>query len=326
MSTLGALWAVSTHFNPCHYRQRLTNHRLFRERLHAPLLTVELSCDGVFELNHKDADRVLQLSTRDVLWQKERLLNVAIATLPASCDAVAWLDGDVLFEREAWAADACRILQSSQIVQLYSHFTDLPRDVTSPSTANDTGVRTGESFVYQYEQGGHETALFDEMWGSGEHPQVGGSEVRRTRQSGLAWAARRELLMRYGLYDACILGSGDRAIVCAAYGKHATSAQNFVRNDAQRRHYLAWADHFAAAVDGRVSYVPGRVFHLWHGEFRDRRYRERWRDLAPFDFNPYVDIAHDRSGCWRWSSDKPAMHEYVQEYFSMRQEDGAPQD
>ena len=128
MSTRGALWAVSTHFNPCHYRQRLSNPRVFRERLGVPLLTVELSCDGVFELEPGDADRVLQLSTHDVLWQKERLLNLAIATLPESCDAVAWLDGDVLFERQDWGADARRLLETFALVQLYSHFTDLPRD------------------------------------------------------------------------------------------------------------------------------------------------------------------------------------------------------
>ncbi|MGE0702592.1 MAG: hypothetical protein AB7F99_13570 [Vicinamibacterales bacterium] len=325
MSTDNALWAVSTHFNPCHYQQRLRNHRVFRERLGVPLLTVELSCDGIFELDAGDADRLLRFRTRDVLWQKERLLNLAFAALPESCDGVAWLDGDVLFERDDWAADASRLLETSALIQLYSHFTDLPRDVTSPSVTNVMGIRTGESFVYQYAQGGNESALFDQMWGSGEDPAAGGSEVRRTRQSGLAWAARRDVLLRHGLYDACILGSGDRAIVCAAYGKHATSAQNFLRNEAQRRHYLEWAGGFAAAVGGRVSFVPGRVFHLWHGEFRDRRYRERWRDLAPFGFDPHVDIAVDESGCWRWNSDKPAMHEYVRQYFSMRQEDGAPQ-
>ena len=35
---------------------------------------------------------------------------------------------------------------------------------------------------------------------------------------GYAWAARKELIRKHGLYDACIIGSGDRAIFCAAIG------------------------------------------------------------------------------------------------------------
>jgi len=71
-----------------------------------------------------------------------------------------------------------------------------------------------------------------------------------------------------------------------------------------------------------MSYVPGRVFHLWHGDLRNRRYGERYRVPEFLDFDPGADIAIDESGCWRWSSDKPALHEYVLNYFAQRREDG----
>ena len=68
-----------------------------------------------------------------------------------------------------------------------------------------------------------------------------------------------------------------------------------------------------------MGYVPGRLFHLWHG---DRRYGDRYRVREFLDFDPSADIAIDDSGCWRWSSDKPDLHEYVYNYFDQRREDG----
>ena len=68
-----------------------------------------------------------------------------------------------------------------------------------------------------------------------------------------------------------------------------------------------------------MGYVPGR---LWHGDLRHRRYGDRYRVREFLDFDPSADIAIDDSGCWRWSSDKPDLHEYVYNYFDQRREDG----
>jgi hypothetical protein len=85
------LWAITCYFNPCGYRRRAINYRTFWRHLQIPLLTVELSFDGRFELQEHDADRLIQLRAADVMWQKERLLNVGIRALPAECDRVAWI-------------------------------------------------------------------------------------------------------------------------------------------------------------------------------------------------------------------------------------------
>jgi hypothetical protein len=76
-------------------------------------------------------------------------------------------------------------------------------------------------------------------------------------------------------------------------------------------------------VRGRVGYIAGRALHLWHGALEDRRYGARDRALEPFGFDPFLDIAQDPSGGWRWSSPKPALHAFVRRYFEARNEDGA---
>ncbi len=53
--------------------------------------------------------------------------------------------------------------------------------------------------------------------------------------------------------------------------------------------------------------------------FNPMRYRRR---LAEFSFDPYLDIACEACGCWRWNTDKPVLHAYVRNYFASRNEDG----
>jgi len=78
-------WAVTCHFNPCGYRRRTANYHLFRQRLQVPLLTVELSFTGTFELRPGDADLLIQMHAGDVMWQKERLAGVLPSTPPPLC-------------------------------------------------------------------------------------------------------------------------------------------------------------------------------------------------------------------------------------------------
>jgi hypothetical protein len=52
----GALWALTSYFNPLGYRRRIENYRQFRARLGAPLATVELGYGGRYDLGSGDGD------------------------------------------------------------------------------------------------------------------------------------------------------------------------------------------------------------------------------------------------------------------------------
>jgi hypothetical protein len=90
----------------------------------------------------------------------------------------------------------------------------------------------------------------------------------------------------------------------------------------QIEHYLAWGRRFHSAVERKVGFVDGRIFHLWHGSLKDRQYARRLEDLAEFRFDPFTDIVADPNGCWRWKGNKAEMYEYVRKYFESRREDG----
>jgi hypothetical protein len=140
---------------------------------------------------------------------------------------------------------------------------------------------------------------------------------------GHAWAGRRELLERHGFYDACVFGAGDRAFACAAFGRHRTAEQAWLRTPQQRRHYHAWADRFASDVAGRVGLVEGDLVHLWHGTLEDRQHRVRHRIAEAHGFDPETDIAVDPgTGLWRWATPKDVLHRAVADFFRRRREDG----
>jgi hypothetical protein len=308
----GTIWAMTCYFNPVGYRRRLETYRLFRQRLTVPLATVELSFDGSFQLQPDDATVLLQVHGGDVMWQKERLLNVGLQMIPKTCDKIAWLDCDVVFTSDDWAAHASRALDELLLVHLFQERYDLPRNGTLEQLGSDAAQGAAPSMVYK---------ILVEGVAPGEllvpHPGQ-----KRLASNGLAWASRREVLEAHGLYDACILGSGDRAVLCAALGTFEYCTRALLMNRRQEEHYLAWAQPYFETVRGRIGYIPGRALHLWHGEVKDRQYGARDRGLEALDFDPFSDIALDRHGCWRWSSDKRELHAFVRHYFESRNEDG----
>ena len=148
-----------------------------------------------------------------------------------------------------------------------------------------------------------------------------GGSLKLGYTAGHAWAARRDLLDEHGFYDARILGSGNKVMISAAYGHMRDTIAAFQMNAREAEHYLAWASRHFAAVQANVGQLDGRVFHLWHGDLQRRNYATRHYPFQQFDFDPYCDIALNADACWQWNSAKPALHQYLVDYFQSRHDD-----
>jgi hypothetical protein len=308
----GVLWAITSYFNPMHYRRRLATYRGFRDRLQVPLAAIELSFDGRYELGPGDADLLVQLRGEDVMWQKERLLNVLLPRLPPECRQVAWLDCDIVFERPDWPERVSAALARAPLAQLFRRVHYLPPQAGPNDAAESISMLTRESLGSWLESG---EAVDDAL---------ARATTRRSDSpmKGMAWAASRDLLELHGFYDACVVGGGPNALACAALGTYEHAIRPHCMNDRQREHYLAWAERFHGAAQGGISCVAGDVYHLWHGDLAHRRGSARHQGFVPFDFDPRADIAIAETGCWRWATDKHAMHRYLRDYFASRREDG----
>jgi hypothetical protein len=307
------LWAITTYFNPCGYRRRLCNYHSFRRRLAVPLVTVELSFDGVFALGPADSEILVQLSGGDVMWQKERLLNVALAALPRECQKFTWLDCDVVFENADWPEAASCALDRHAVIQPFSRSRDLAPNADADQCDREHSQAKGEAITRALVTGRVKPDIL-------RLPDKGsfGMEI------GLAWAARTDVFRRHSFYDACIMGAGDVAIIAGIMGHFHDFIDCLLMNVRRARHYLNWAEPVYETVHGNIGFCEGTIYHLWHGERKDRQYRQRRIEFAKHDFDPFHDISIDTSGCWRWTTNKPQMHRLVKQYFSSRYEDGRP--
>lgn len=305
-----AMWAITSYFNPARYKRRLSNYRIFRANLRAPLVTVELSFDGHFELSKEDADVLIQISGGAVLWQKERLLNLAIKSVPQNVRSIAWMDCDIVFERPDWVEEAKRQLSEVNIVQLFSDLIELDADSYQPNAKYHKLRPTGHGIASAINAG---AITLDAATAS--------LEALRLFMCGMAWATRREILDDHGLYDAMIVGGGDTAMVHAIYGQFEKEIQLHHLNRARQEHYLKWARPHHRAIAGKIMNVSGRVYHLWHGKLINRHYHDRHRLLAGFDFDPDIDLRIGANGAWQWARSRPDLEEFLVNYFLNRAED-----
>jgi len=310
-------WIVTTYYNPCAYRSRLENYRHFRRGVSAPLLTIELTRPGGFELTADDATRLVQIESDDVMWQKERLINVALDHLPPQCEELAWVDCDVLFESDAWVEEASRALKTYPLVQCFTRMRYLPQDARLSEPFAEQTYLTRPSLGARLRQGedvfsANPTSLADAI----RHG------VSWSCAAGAAWSMRRDILARVGLYDAMIVGGGDGALAHAALGEQDRLLRIFRFSSAHAEHYRAWASKFHTIAKDGIGVVAGDLYHLWHGSLRDRKYSLRQAILRRCAFDPNVDIGVAESGCWRWNSDKPALHRAIADFFARRREDG----
>ncbi|MBC8065865.1 MAG: hypothetical protein H7Y17_13615 [Chlorobia bacterium] len=305
MAIHSRLWAITCLFNPAGYRVREENYRVFRKHLDLPLVTVELAFDGPFTLSEPDADILIQISGGDRLWQKERLLNLALQALPDECDQVLWIDADIVPCDPAWTSEIGLALERASVVQAFGMV-----NMLGPS--GETMLRSMSTMLALSQIGESELILSATLDRSKGAPC-----------SGHAWAARREVVQEHGFYDGCIVGGGDTAFLCAATGDFEKVIQMHQMGEAQQKRYLDWATKIHRKVTQGVGVLDCEIDHLWHGTLENRKGKLRHIELSHIGFDPYVDVTLDENGVWRWASDRPELHGHVRNYFLARREDEA---
>jgi hypothetical protein len=306
------LWAITTYFNPLGYTNRRRNYRVFRELLPVPLIAVEYSVAD-FELCEGDAEILVSLRGRDVMWQKERLYNLARRYLPAHCEQVLWIDCDVVLGGAAWPTRLKEALRAHALVQPFDRLALLGPGVRPPPTRADHIVDWRTSIVAYLAGPDAERSLFS-RWGA---------SLRLKYFHGAAWAAQRQLCDAFEFYDRMIVGGGDKAFTGAVFGHFREVAHSFAFDAAYHADYLAWAERVHRRVGGSYAHLEVTACHLWHGALSNRGYDDRQRLLHEAGFEAMADLAIDpETSAWRWATDKPGLHDYVRSHFARRREDG----
>ena len=304
-----SVWAITCYFNPAGYKTRRANYTVFRQHLSLPLVTVELSFGEGFELGPTDADRLVQINVGDIMWQKERLLNLALEHLPDHCSNVVWLDCELVFERKDLGAAIEAELERYPLIQPFSSVIDLKANVGVNESLEGNFEKERSSMGWLIKQNKIDY-------------RESKTDMKDHYSPGHAWGVRRDLIEEVGFYEGMILGSSDFAMAKAAFGKTEDVERVFLMNEHQTHHYSEWAGRWYDLVDGSIGVVEGEIRHLWHGNLDDRGYTTRYVGLSEHDFNPYQDIRINDQGSLSWNSDKPKLHQFCRDYFRSRKEDG----
>lgn len=244
--------------------------------------------------------------TQGLLWHKETLLNRLIAALPDTYRYVFWLDTDVLFTNQHWLPEAVEVLQDATILQPFGYCIHLARhDLTPVFDVED--ARRHCSF-----QARRHPAMWRSFAANAATTGLSGSPHYDVHgHVGFAWGARREVLEAVPLYDKALMGGADHLMAHAAAGHipHPCIAQAFpdVTQEVE-----AWSRTFYAATQGKVGYVPGDLYHLWHGDVAKRQYLARIKQFAPYQ---RTLTERDAEGFW----DVPDAEDMVEDYFATRE-------
>ena len=214
------------------------------------------------------------------IWQKERLLNLAIRQLPPDVDKVIWIDADLEVISPTWTEDVLAALDTWPIIQPWSTATFFgPEGLSGGYVTGPLGRECVPSVPCANIGRKTSTGLPPDAW------------------PGFCWAARREVLEEIGgLYEHDLSGPNDVLMSLAFYGDFNHSF--LLRyNGKFREHYMRWAERTYAVVQGNVGFVPATLTHLWHGPFEGRKYLERTVRLMAAGYDPgkHVTTAPDGS-------------------------------
>jgi hypothetical protein len=248
------------------------------------------------EVTPKVGVRHVPVRAHTVMWTKENLLNLGIASLPQDWRYVAWIDADIYFRRPDWAAETVQALQLHDVVQPWTDCYDLGPD--------GEHMEVHRSFGSIWQSGG----AVGKGYGKFAHP-------------GYAWAATRQALdWLGGLIETAALGAADHHMALALVGKVERSLPGGI-SEAYRRPLLRWQARATRHIAGNIAALPGTIEHAWHGAKSHRRYIERWDVLNRHRFDPDEDLKRNVWGVLELAGNKPALRRDMDAYFCARRED-----
>lgn len=316
----GEFWGITAFFNPAGFKSKIKNYKIFREKSKKQglkLLTVELAFGNQkFELKKTDADILIQLRSETVMWQKERLLNIGLENLPENCDKFVWLDSDIIFCNENWVKETAELLEFYAVVQPFESVMRMPKNIFNIESAEGIpfGLKADIEGLRSYGMACRVSQL-------GIFALQKGIDVYGV--SGFAWAARRELFSKQGLFDAGVLAC-DLLMACSFYGEGNSNYEaEYNINEKVKKIFLEWSKNIAKKTKSSVYFTKGTILHLWHGTLKNRGYEKFLKIINENGFDPATDLKKDSNGCWVLSSDKPNLRKDFKKYFYARNEDNS---
>ena len=233
------------------------------------LAVMEITTEDLpFVLKCDDADMVVQLKTKSVLWHKERAINLMIPMLPPACKYVAWFDADCILLNDDWPDQGIEKLKTHCAVQLCSKIQYMEKD-------GSNGLPRG-TYLYNTYNKAHQLNFPGRTEGA----------------PGFCWMMNRDLIQRIKLYDKAIIGGGD--ILFASTMIHKSLGKNMLCGgtpNGRYKDFISWSTSIRQEIKNKkATYLDNDSQHLWHDERKYRVYGARHYILLHEGFHPKRDL------------------------------------
>ena len=311
------LYVICPIYNPMRYRARwklyldFENYVLSNNEAH--LVTIECAYgERAFALSKHPSDKhtLIQVRTKDDLWLKENMINIAISRLPADWKYACYIDGDVQFARPDWVGETLHLLQRYSFLQMFSQVQDLG--------PNYEVLNQYYSYVYCH----HNQENVPQMNGNRYYTTTGKKGFGYWHP-GFTLAFTRDALNSVGgLIDWGILGGGDTFMMYCLTGMLDHRTMPDCLGEHGMRWLKEWQNRCDQHIKRNIGYMDGTILHHWHGSRRDRSYDDRGYILTKAKFDPEVDIKKDSQGLWQLSGNNIYLRDGIRKYMSKRNEDG----
>ncbi|OQS06226.1 hypothetical protein THRCLA_01721 [Thraustotheca clavata] len=251
-------------------------------------------------------DLCLRTPLENAIWCKENLINLAIRNIlhkTSHCaEYFAYVDADITFENPGFVADTLDRLNPHAMLQMFE-----------TATLENPTPLVVKGFGYQFHMNNKLASALKNVANDHEdywHP-------------GFAWALHRDVFLATGGLIERTYGSGDRHMAMAIIGRAQDSIPSHCNvAPVYAQMILDW-QAVAMEYGVQLGYVPGSIFHSWHGSIQNRQYMGRWSTLVKHQFDPYEHFrVNPDSGLLEWASAATKeLRDEVSEYFSNRDED-----
>ena len=147
------LYVIVPYFNYCGFKRRRELFLEFYNRIKDNPRIRIVVCEAT-ERNHRfelpdnlpNVFQHIHIYTKDQLWIKENLINIAVRNLPTHWKYIAWLDSDIQFVEDDWVEKVIKRFEKYQVVQMFSTIVYLG--------PNKQALKTDKSFGYMSRKSG----------------------------------------------------------------------------------------------------------------------------------------------------------------------------
>ena len=303
------LYAITPIFNPFNFQSRYRLYQNFARHMAdsgVQLVTIEAAFgDQPFRVTSPDNPWHLQLRTDQILWHKERLINLAaqhLAVIAPDYRYLGWFDADITFANPDWRDEALHQLSHLGVIQPFGTAINLDAN-EDPMWNCPSSFR---SFIEG--RGFHQEPPLPVSYTYKGHP-------------GLAWCATRRAFEGLGgLCDTGVAGSADTHMSNALKGDWNVFL-GAPATPGMQAGFDAWQRRADATVRGQIGFSRGTVLHHWHGASEARGYEKRAGILCFHQFDPAADLTLDTQGLYRWTGNKPRLEDDIRLSLGSRNED-----